>query len=115
MSDKKTSLKHLESLVDDFVTARDWQQFHSPKNLAMSLSIESAELMELFQWLDVKEAWTAMKSGIIRESAIDEIADVLIYAIAFCNSNDIDIADAVKRKMKKNNQKYPVEDFKGHF
>ena len=115
MSDNKTTIQGLKSLVQAFVDARDWQQFHSPKNLSMSLSIEAAELMELFQWLDLDEARDAMRTGSVRENAIDEIADVLIYALAFCNSNDIDIADAVTRKMGKNNQKYPADKFKGHF
>ena len=115
MSDNKTTIQGLKSLVQAFVDARDWQQFHSPKNLSMSLSIEAAELMELFQWLDLDEAKDAMKTGADRENAIDEIADVLIYALAVCNSNDIDVAEAVTRKMGKNNQKYPVDKFKGHF
>ena len=115
MSDNKTTIQGLKLLVQAFVDARDWQQFHSPKNLSMSLSIEAAELMELFQWLDLDEARDAMKTGAGRENAIDEIADVLIYALAFCNSNDIDVAEAVTRKMGKNNQKYPVDKFKGHF
>ena len=115
MSDNKTTIQGLKSLVQAFVDARDWQQFHSPKNLSMSLSIEAAELMELFQWLDLDEARDAMKTGAGRENAIDEIADGLIYALAFCNSNDIDVAEAVTRKMGKNNQKYPVDKFKGHF
>ena len=115
MSDNKTTIQGLKLLVQAFVDARDWQQFHSPKNLSMSLSIEAAELMELFQWLDLDEARDAMKTGAGRENAIDEIADVLIYALAFCNSNDIDVAEAVTQKMGKNNQKYPVDKFKGHF
>ena len=115
MSDNKTTIQGLKSLVQAFVDARDWQQFHSPKNLSMSLSIEAAELMELFQWLDLDEARDAMKTGAGRENAIDEIADILIYALAFCTSNDIDVAEAVTRKMGKNNQKYPVDKFKGHF
>ena len=115
MSDKRTTIQELKSLVDVFIDERDWQQFHSPKNLSMSLSIEAAELMELFQWLDLDEAKETMKTGVGRESAKDEIADVLIYALAFCNSNEIDVAEAVTRKMEKNNQKYPADKFKGHF
>ena len=115
MSDKETIIHELKSLIESFVDERDWKQFHSPKNLSMSMSIEAAELMELFQWLDLDEAREAMKAGALRESAIDEIADVLIYALAFCNSNGIDIAEAVTRKMEKNNQKYPADKFKGHF
>ena len=62
MSDKQTSIQELRSIIETFVDERDWQQFHSPKNLAMSISIESAELMELFQWLSLDEARKVMLS-----------------------------------------------------
>ena len=115
MSDKQTTISQLKSLIDSFVDERDWKQFHSPKNLSMSISIESSELMELFQWLSLEEAKEVMKAGDIRDSAIDEIADVLIYAIAFCIRNNIDISAAIKQKMEKNAKKYPAEKFKGRF
>ena len=115
MSDKQTYIQELRSIIETFVDERDWQQFHSPKNLAMSISIESAELMELFQWLSLDEAKKVMESGETREDAIDEIADILIYSFAFCIRNEIDITDAIKQKMKKNINKYPAEDFRGHF
>ena len=115
MSDEQTTIAQLRSLIDSFVNERDWKQFHSPKNLSMSLSIESAELMELFQWLSLEEAKEVMKSGETRENAIDEIADIIIYAIAFCNRNNIDISSAIKQKMEKNIKKYPADKFKGHF
>tara|TARA_S200000501_G_scaffold160645_1_gene151495 strand:+ start:21391 stop:21738 length:348 start_codon:yes stop_codon:yes gene_type:complete len=115
MADKQTSLEDLKSQVKSFVDKREWNQFHSPKNLAMSLSIESAELMELFQWLDLNESIKAMKKGQLRNDALDEIADIIIYAIAFCNSNNIDIAEAIKNKMEKNIKKYPIDKFQGHF
>tara|TARA_B100002051_G_scaffold68975_1_gene65469 strand:- start:223 stop:594 length:372 start_codon:yes stop_codon:yes gene_type:complete len=115
MSDKQTTISQLKSLIDSFVDERDWQQFHSPKNLSMSISIESSELMELFQWLSLEEAKEVMKAGETRENAIDEIADIIIYAIAFCNRNNIDISNAIKQKMEKNKKKYPADKFKGHF
>ena len=115
MSDNKTTIEELKLIVDSFVDERDWKQFHSPKNLAMSLSIEVAELMELFQWLTLDQARDVMETGDIRENAIDEIADILIYTLAFCNRNNIDIADAVMKKMEKNIQKYTADKFKGHF
>ena len=99
MLDKQTTISQLKSLIDSFVDERDWKQFHSPKNLSMSISIESSELMELFQWLSLEEAKEVMKAGDIRDNAIDEIADVLIYAIAFCIRNNIDISGAIKQKM----------------
>ena len=115
MSDSVTTIEELKLIVESFVDERDWKQFHSPKNLAMSLSIEVAELMELFQWLSLDQAQDVMRAGDNRENAIDEIADILIYTLAFCNRNNIDIADAIKKKMEKNTRKYPVEKFKGHF
>ena len=115
MSDEQTTIAELRSLIDSFVDERDWQQFHSPKNLSMSISIESSELMELFQWLSLEEAKEVMKAGETRENAIDEIADIIIYAIAFCNRNNIDISKAIKQKMEKNKKKYPADKFKGHF
>ena len=115
MSDEQTTLGELRSLINSFVDEREWQQFHSPKNLSMSISIESSELMELFQWLSLEEAKEVMKAGETRENAIDEIADIIIYAIAFCNRNNIDISNAIKQKMEKNIKKYPADKFKGHF
>ena len=87
MSDKETNLDELKSLIEAFVDERDWKQFHNPKNLSMAISIEAAELMELFQWLTLDESKEALKVGKVRENAIDEIADVMIYAIEFCNRN----------------------------
>ena len=78
MSDNKTTINELKSIVESFVDERDWKQFHSPKNLAMSLSVEAAELMELFQWLSLDQAREVMKAGETRENAIAEIADILI-------------------------------------
>tara|TARA_B100001142_G_scaffold315168_1_gene353465 strand:+ start:2172 stop:2519 length:348 start_codon:yes stop_codon:yes gene_type:complete len=115
MSDKQTTIQEIRSLIDSFADERDWQQFHSPKNLSMSISIEAAELMELFQWLSLEEAKKVMESGKSRENAIDEIADVLIYAFAFCIRNNIDISDAIRQKMKKNIKKYPKDRYKGRF
>ena len=115
MSDKQTTIQEIRSLIDSFADERDWQQFHSPKNLSMSISIEAAELMELFQWLSLEEAKKVMESGKSRENAIDEIADVLIYAFAFCIRNNIDISDAIRQKMKKNIKKYPKDKYKGRF
>ena len=115
MSDKQTTIQEIRSLIDSFADERDWQQFHSPKNLSMSISIEAAELMELFQWLSLEDAKKVMESGKTRDNAIDEIADVLIYAFAFCIRNNIDITDAIRQKMKKNIKKYPKDKYKGRF
>ena len=115
MNDNNTVINDLKKTVKNFVEEREWRQFHTPKNLSMSVAIESAELMELFQWLSKKEAEKAMSSGKLRKNAIDEVADVFIYLIAFCNENNIDIKQAIDQKMKKNKKKYPANIFKGRF
>tara|TARA_B100000427_G_C15469336_1_gene577747 strand:+ start:403 stop:750 length:348 start_codon:yes stop_codon:yes gene_type:complete len=115
MEDNKTLVNDLKKVVKDFVDEREWGQFHSPKNLSMSIAIESAELMELFQWLSHDESKEAMAPGNSRDHAIEEIADILIYIIAFCNENNVDIKKAIDRKMKKNKSKYPAKIFKGRF
>ena len=71
--------------------------------------------MEIFQWLSLEEAKKVMESGEKRDDAVDEIADVITYAFAFCIRNNIDISDAIRQKMKKNIQKYPKDEFRGRF
>ena len=115
MNDNNTVINDLKKTVQNFVEEREWRQFHNPKNLSMSVAIESAELMELFQWLSRTDAEKAMLPGKLRNNAIDEVADVFIYLIAFCNENNIDIKQAIDQKMKKNKKKYPANVFKGRF
>tara|TARA_B110000444_G_C18729794_1_gene542728 strand:- start:338 stop:685 length:348 start_codon:yes stop_codon:yes gene_type:complete len=113
MSDTITTIKEMKQLMESFVDEREWSNFHNPKNLSMSISIEASELMELFQWKTIDESQVSMKEGPIRLEAIDEIADILMYCIGFCNKNNIDISKAIKDKMKKNKIKYPKKSFKG--
>lgn len=115
MSDSDTSVLDLKQAVQRFVTERDWSQFHNPKNLAMSIAIEAAELMEHFQWPD-GEAARQVRSSPAELSAIkEELADVLCYAISFANALEIDISQALLDKLKKNAEKYPIERFRGRF
>ena len=115
MSDKETTVDTLKIFVENFVKERDWSQFHSPKNISMALAIEASELMDIFKWDTGKDAKEKMFKGISRQEAIDELADIIIYAIAFANRNNIDISSAIEQKMKKNEKKYPVDRYKGHF
>ena len=112
--DNTTTVQDLKTVVEDFVEERDWTQFHSPKNLSMALAIEASELMDLFKWKTVEEAQEEMKDKLL-EDATDELADIMIYAIAFANRNGIDIAKAVTSKTEKNKAKYPADKFKGRF
>ena len=115
MSDSHTTLADLRQLVRQFVDERDWRQFHSPKNLSMSLAIEAAELMEHFQWIDAaasrEVAADAEKLAAIR----DELADVCCYVLALANELQLDISSAVRDKMIKNAQKYPADQSRGRY
>ena len=115
MSDHTTNVAELRELVRRFVDARDWRQFHSPKNLSMALAIEAAELMEHFQWL-TPEASRDIGADPDELTAVgEELADVLCYALAIANELDIDVSTAMREKMKKNEQKYPAEEYRGRY
>jgi GNAT superfamily N-acetyltransferase/NTP pyrophosphatase (non-canonical NTP hydrolase) len=114
-SDAHTSLGTLRQAVADFVDARDWQPFHTPKNLSMSIAIEAAELMERFQWLTTEEACAAVEDADVRAAVADELADILIYCLSMCNAIDIDISTSVRTKLQANEHHYPVNEFRGRF
>lgn len=99
--------------LERFLKDRDWEKFHDPKNLAMSIAIESAELMELFQWLTTEQAVEQAGEEKLRARVREELADVLLYCLSLARVLDIDIYDAMARKIEKNTVKYPVETFKG--
>jgi dCTP diphosphatase len=109
-SDRETTLAELKAAVLEFVAERDWERFHSPKNLSMALAAEAAELMEHFLW-DTPEASVERAS---REAVADELADIVIYAIEFANITGIDLSAAIEAKMRKNALKYPVEKARGN-
>lgn len=113
MSDAETTVAELRALIRDFVDRRDWQQFHAPKNLAMSLAIEAAELMEHFQWISTDESREIVADSQAIGEVSDELADVLCYALAMANQLDVDVSDAIRRKMIKNEKKYPAGEFRG--
>ncbi|PFU39446.1 nucleotide pyrophosphohydrolase [Bacillus cereus] len=97
-------IKELTDKVIQFRDDRNWKQFHNPKDLALSLSLETSELLENFQWKSSNEA-VAEK----REDMKEELADVLMYALLFAHEIGIDIKQAIEEKIQKNNEKYPVE------
>jgi NTP pyrophosphatase (non-canonical NTP hydrolase) len=115
MSDQSTTIAELRQLVASFVAERDWNQFHSPKNLSMSLAIEAAELMEHFQWLTIEQSRSVANDANKLREVSDELADVLCYALALANELQIDVAGAVRQKMVKNAKKYPAAEYRGRF
>ena len=115
MSDEKTTVAQLRSLVNDFVERRDWHRFHSPKNLSMSLAIEAAELMEHFQWLTTEQSRSVAQQPEPLAQVGEELADVVCYALALANELGLDLSTALRDKMVKNEQKYPAEEYRGRF
>lgn len=102
----------LKEQVGDFLEARNWGKAHSPKNVAMSIAIEAAELMEHFQWGDLNEYRPEQLSAEKRNDIRLEVADVMIYMLSFCRTLGIDIAQAVQDKLEINEKRFPVESVK---
>ena len=114
-TDSQTTVGVLRQAVADFVNARDWRPFHTPKNLSMSIAIEAAELMERFQWLTPEEAVAAGEEPDERAAVADELADILIYCLSLSNALDLDISSAVLGKLQINERRYPADQFRGRF
>lgn len=104
-------LENLQKKVVAFRDERDWKQFHNPKDCAISLSLEAAEVLEHFQWKSVKEVEDYITTN--KEAVGDELADVLYWLLLMSNDMEIDLSDAFIQKLEKNSQKYPVEKAKG--
>ncbi|MCX6024183.1 MAG: nucleotide pyrophosphohydrolase [Chloroflexi bacterium] len=115
MSDVAPSrtLADLTAAIIDFRDARDWEQFHRPKDLALSVAIEAGELLELFQWKRDEEITAALADPAYRRRLGDEIADVLIYLLTLCHQTGLDPLDAAFAKLARNNERYPVERARG--
>lgn len=104
-------LEELKQRLRVFVAERDWDQFHSPKNLAMALSVEASELVELFQWLS--EQQSAAPDEKLRQRAAEELADILWFLVRIADRLDIDLLAAAESKMVQNAEKYPAERVRG--
>ena len=113
MTDDKTTLADLRLRVAEFVAARDWEQFHTPRNLSTAISIEAAELLEHFQWLTDDQAAAAMQDETKRAAAAAELADVLIYALSLANALDVDVSTAVLGKLERNERRFTVQEWRG--
>jgi NTP pyrophosphatase (non-canonical NTP hydrolase) len=115
MSDQTTVVAALREAMARFVAEREWQPFHSPKNLAMALAVEAAELMEHFLWIDNDASRAEVRDPAKRDEVADEIADVMCLLCALCNALDMDLSEAMRQKMEKNVRKYPVEKCRGKY
>ena len=106
-----SDLADLRARLRRFAAARDWQPFHTPKNLAAALAVEAAELLEHFQWLTAEES--ARLPRATRAEVAAEIADVLLYLVRLADVLDIDLVPAARRKLRVNARKYPVKKARG--
>jgi NTP pyrophosphatase (non-canonical NTP hydrolase) len=102
-------MEELKEYIREFIRARDWEQYHAPKNLALALSVEAAEIVEIFQWKDNQEELSPTEIEALKQ----EIGDVLVYLLELADKYQIDIIQAAKEKLVLNEHKYPVEKVKG--
>jgi NTP pyrophosphatase (non-canonical NTP hydrolase) len=113
MADQSTTLTDLRQRVAEFVAARDWGQFHVPKNLSVAIAVEAAELMEHFQWLTSEQAALALQDETKLAAVSDELADVFIYVLSLANALDVDVSTAVLKKLERNEERYPAAEWRG--
>lgn len=108
---ESTGLSDLRDRLRLFAAERDWEQFHSPKNLASALIVEAGELLEIFQWLSQKDS--RRLSANRKEKAREELADVLLYLVRLADKLDIDLVEAARLKIDANAKKYPIAKARG--
>ena len=109
----RLTIEELEKAVRRFIKERDWDRYHSPKNIAMSIAIEAAELAEKFQWLTTSGSKRVLDDPTERREIEDELADIATYVLDFSSKFGIDIAQCVIRKLGDNTKKYPVKLVRG--
>ncbi len=105
------SIEQLRQKIRDFAAARDWDQFHSPKNLSMAMIVEAAELVEHFQWLTEEQSQSLPEDK--RAEVENELADIFLYLIRIADKLDIDLLNAANNKIKINAEKYPADKVRG--
>lgn len=111
---KNIDLQKLNQDIEHFVSEREWDQFHSVKNLSMALSVESSELLEIFQWMSEEDSNHIKNNSQVMGKIEDEVADIFVYLLRIISKTDIDLEQVVRNKMSKNAQKYPVEKSRGN-
>ncbi|MFG2934911.1 nucleotide pyrophosphohydrolase [Streptomyces sp. NPDC048282] len=107
MTDEPLDVAKLQRRLAEFAAARDWRQYHTPKNLVSALSVEASELVEIFQWLTPEESSRVMADPDTAHQVTDEVADVLAYLLQLCEVLDIDPLAALAAKIDRNEQRFP--------
>jgi dCTP diphosphatase len=105
-----SDIEHLTTAIREFAQQRDWERFHTPKNLAMALSVEVAELVELFQWLTPEESTALVDTPEGRAAIEDEIADIAIYLLRLADVMCVDVEGVLRAKLERNQQRFPAAD-----
>jgi len=105
--------ERIAAMLRSFAAERDWDQFHTPKNLATSIAVEAAELLEIFQWSRGQKGWEEVADPSIRTRIENELADVLLHLIRFADKAEIDLQAIAERKIRVNAEKYPADKFRG--
>ena len=115
MGEEILNIKKIKEDIEKFAIERDWSQFHTPKNLAAALSVESSELLEIFQWFSEKDCQQLIeeKNPKVISKIEEEISDILAYTIRLAGVLDINVPEALERKLKKNAEKYPADLVRG--
>ena len=111
--DDKMTIALLKRKVENFMNERDWLKFHNPKDLSIALSVESAELQELFLWKDAESVMQMRENEKLLGRISEEVADVGIYLLSLSNVLNIDLSEAIAEKLLQNAQKYPIDKSKG--
>ncbi len=115
MPDHTTTVAALKEAMRRFVAERNWEQFHSPKNLSMGAAVEAAELMEHFLWMENDASRQVIHDAGKMGEIADEMADVACYLLALCNTLGIDLSEAILAKLAKNAARYPAEKYRGRY
>jgi NTP pyrophosphatase (non-canonical NTP hydrolase) len=113
--DEKVTIAQLKNEIKNFIEEREWKKYHKPKDLAISISIEAAELLENFQWLTNQEIKQKLKDPEKLGKIKSELADVIVYAFSLSNRLSFDVSEIISGKIKENKKKYPVEKIKGKY
>jgi len=111
MSDE---LRQIQNALREFAIARDWEVYHTPKNLVAALSVEASELLELFQWLTAEQSMAANHSAALSKAVREEMADVFLYLLRLADILNVDLLASAREKILINEQKYPVEQARGN-
>ena len=104
------NLRDLQNRQEQFIDERDWNRFHTPKSLAMAISVESNELMELFQWHDNLPAEAYAEDSEVRDGVKDELADIVIYSLSMASAFDFDLSEIIETKLEKNEQRFDLAE-----